>query len=325
MVSMGGKGPSRRRFGQGLECAFLPRGPAATQAAPPGPADEAGQSPPGGPVQPVLTGGMEIRTRQTPLIQVRNLCKSLDGVPVLENVSLEIDPGEELSIIGSTGCGKTVLTKHFNGLLLPDSGTVKVCGVNVADAGEAELYEVRRKIGYVFQGNALFASLDVYENVSLPLRDEPYDLPAKNERMIAQKVERALTDVGVGKELFRRLPSELSGGQRKRVAVARAIVGQPPIVVYDEPTTGLDPEYTEILIELIERLHRQTGNTTVAITHEKKLMKRLRRVIFLRDRQVYFDGSYSAFVGSDDPVIHRFLAEGGGGLHTRPGPLTRSA
>ena len=122
-------------------------------------------------------------------------------------------------------------------------------------------------------------------------------------------VEQALADVGLGREFLSRLPGELSGGQRKRVAVARAIVGRPPIVIYDEPTTGLDPEYTEILVRLIEDLYRQTHNTTIAITHEKKLMERLGRVVFLRERRVYFDGAYEAFAASQDPVIQSFLAE----------------
>ena len=245
-----------------------------------------------------------------PLIRVEHLYKSLEDVPVLEDISLDIRPGEHLSIIGATGCGKTVLTKHFNGLLLPDSGTVRVCGVNVAEAGEEELYEVRRKIGYVFQGNALFASLSVYRNVSLPLRKAPDDLPARNEAQIQERVAEVLQDVGLVAEYFDRLPSELSGGQRKRVAVARAIVDRPPVIIYDEPTTGLDPEWTQTIIDLMDRLHHQGHNTTVAITHETKLMERLGRVVFLRDRRVYYDGPYSAFTGSDDPVIRTFLAEG---------------
>ena len=244
-----------------------------------------------------------------PLIRVERLCKSLEGVPVLEDVSLDIRPGEELSIIGTTGCGKTVLTKHFNGLLLPDSGTVRVCGVNVAEAGEEELYEVRRRIGYVFQSNALFASLSVYRNVSLPLRRAPDDVPAKNERQIEERVAEVLQYVGLGREYFDRLPGELSGGQRKRVAVARAIVNRPPVIVYDEPTTGLDPEWAETIIALIDKLYQENANTTIAITHEKKLMKRLARVVFLRDCRVYFDGKSEAFFACTDPVIERFLAE----------------
>jgi phospholipid/cholesterol/gamma-HCH transport system ATP-binding protein len=273
---------------------------------------------------PAPTGQEGAAERTTPIVRVRDLCKSLDGVPVLDHVSLDIAPGEQLCVIGSTGCGKTVLTKHFNGLLMPDSGTVEVCGVNVAEADEGELYGLRKKIGYVFQGNALFASQDIFENVSVPLRADPYDVPAKNESEIERKVAKALQDVGLGEEYFRRLPSELSGGQRKRVAVARAIVGEPPILVYDEPTTGLDPEYTEIILELIEQLYKKTHNTTIVISHEKKIMKALGRVVFLRDRKVYFDGSYRDFAASDDPATRRFLAEDAVGHRLRAAALQKT-
>jgi phospholipid/cholesterol/gamma-HCH transport system ATP-binding protein len=266
---------------------------------------------------PAPIGREDLGERPAPIVRVRDLSKALDGVPVLDRVSLDIAAGEQVCVIGSTGCGKTVLTKHFNGLLMPDSGTVEVCGVNVAEAEERELYELRKKIGYVFQGNALFASQTVYENVSVPLRADPYDVPARNESEIQQKVAKALRDVGLGEEFFHRHPGELSGGQRKRVAVARAIVGQPPIVVYDEPTTGLDPEYTEIILELIERLYRQTGNTTIVISHEKKIMKALGRVVFVRDRKIYFDGSYRDFATSGDSAIRRFLAEDVVGVRLR--------
>jgi phospholipid/cholesterol/gamma-HCH transport system ATP-binding protein len=262
---------------------------------------------------------------QTPIIRVQDLSKNLDGVPILDHVNLEIAPGEQVCFIGSTGCGKTVLTKHFNGLLQPDSGTVEVCGVNVAEASEGELYGLRKKIGYVFQANALFASEDVYENISVPLRPEPYDSPAKGEGEIERKVVKALQDVGLGREFLHRLPSELSGGQRKRVAVARAIVNQPPIIVYDEPTTGLDPEYTEIILELIERLYQQTRNTTIVVSHEKKLMEAVGRVIFLRDRKVYFDGLYRDFAASDDAAIRRFLADDAVAFRLRASPLRKTA
>jgi phospholipid/cholesterol/gamma-HCH transport system ATP-binding protein len=247
-----------------------------------------------------------------PLIRVEGLCKSFAGEPVLENVSLEIHGGEELSLIGPTGCGKTVLAKHFNGLLEPDSGRVTVCGHDVATATPAELEDIRRRIGYVFQGNVLFDSdiaASVYENVSLPLRRDPYDYPAANEAQIEARVAEVLEEVGLGREYFARPPGELSGGQKKRVALARAIAANPPVVIYDEPTTGLDPEYTGIIVDLIDKLHQSSGNTTIVITHEKKLMRRLGRVVFLKGRRVYFDGNYDDFARSDDPVIVSFLAE----------------
>lgn len=256
---------------------------------------------------------IESVSSDTPLIKVEDLCKSFGSVPVLDHVNLDVCAGEELSVVGTSGCGKTVLTKHFNALLTPDSGRVTVCGVDLAEASEARLENIRKQIGYVFQGNALFASAissTVYENVSLPLRRDPYDYPAANEGEIRQRVIHVLEEVGLGEELLDRSPSELSGGQRKRVAVARAIAASPLVIIYDEPTTGLDPESTKIVIELMDKLYRANCNTTIAITHEVKLMKALGRVVFMKDGKIYFDGTYEAFSGSDDPVIMSFLAAG---------------
>ena len=247
------------------------------------------------------------------LIRTEDLCKTFHGNPVLENVSVGIASGDRLSFVGASGCGKTVLTKHFNGLLEPDSGRVFVAGLDLADATETQLEDLRRQIGYVFQSNALFSSSighTVYDNVSLPLRGDPYDVPAQNEREIDARVAEVLEKVGLGREFFDRKPSELSGGQRKRVAVARAIASSPHTVIYDEPTTGLDPESARMVIDLIDRVHETIHNTTIAITHEKKLMERLGRVVYLRDGRIYFDGSYDDFARSDDPVIVHFLDEG---------------
>lgn len=250
-----------------------------------------------------------------PLIKIENLCKSFDGRPVLDNVNLEIRAGEKLSVVGMSGCGKTVLVKHFNGLLTPDSGRVVVCGKDLAEASEHELEDIRKQIGYVFQGNALFASTissDVYDNVSLPLRSDPYDYPNPKEAEIKQRVIQVLEEVGLGEELLYRSPSALSGGQRKRVAVARAIAPNPMVVIYDEPTTGLDPESTELIINLIDSLYQANHNTNIAITHEVKLMQSLGRVVFMKDGNIYYDGPYDAFTASEDPVIQSFLAKGSG-------------
>lgn len=137
-----------------------------------------------------------------PIIRVRGLSKSLDGSLVLDNVNLDISAGESVSIVGRTGCGKTVLTKHFNGLLVPDSGIVEVFGNDINEMSEARLYATRKKIGYVFQGNALFSSQTIYENVSVPLRKDPYVYPAKNEGEIEKAVKEVLGAVGLGIEFF---------------------------------------------------------------------------------------------------------------------------
>lgn len=254
---------------------------------------------------------LDYRTAQ-PVIETENLYKSFGGRCVLEDVNLEIRPAEKLALIGMTGCGKTVLTKHFNGLLSPDRGKAISFGRDLSQVTAEQLEEVRRRIGYVFQGNALFSSSvarDVYDNVSLPLRKDPYDCPAANEAQIEAAVSEVLDKVGLGREFLHRAPGELSGGQKKRVAVARAIVANPPVIIYDEPTTGLDPEYTDIVIHLIESLHEASRNTTIAVTHEKRLMHRMGRVVFLRDGRIYFDGAYDELAHSEDPVLVRFLAE----------------
>jgi phospholipid/cholesterol/gamma-HCH transport system ATP-binding protein len=246
-----------------------------------------------------------------PVIQVEHLGKSFGANVVLRDISLKIFPGEQVCFIGPTGCGKTLLTKSFNGLLVPDSGRVTVYGKDLAQATPPELEEIRRKIGYVFQGNALFVSdlgVDIYDNVSLPLRDSPYNYPAPNEPQIEARVEEVLKEVGLGREYFYRTANELSGGQKKRVALARAIAAKPEIVIYDEPTTGLDPQYTKIIIDLIEQLYQGSHNTTIAVTHEKKLMHQLGRVVFLYEHKIYFDGKYEDFAKSQDPIIKTFLA-----------------
>lgn len=246
-----------------------------------------------------------------PVIHVDRLWKAFGENRVLDDVSLKILPGESVSIVGPSGCGKTVLAKHFNALLLPDFGRVTVYGIDTLEADETQLDEIRRKIGYVFQGNALFESAiasTVYMNVSLPLRGDPYDYPAQNEPQIEARAEQVLRQVGLGPEFFDRFPNQLSGGQQKRVAVARAVVANPPVVIYDEPTMGLDPQYAEILIELICQIHKDDGNTTLAITHDKQLMQRMERLIFLRNRTISFDGPTKDYFNSTDPVIMRFLA-----------------
>lgn len=245
------------------------------------------------------------------VIQVQGLWKAFEGQPVLQGVDLTICRGQKVAIIGPSGCGKTVLAKHFNALLLPDRGRVVVFGQDTSQADAVQLEDIRRQIGFVFQDNALFDSNvghDVYENVSLPLRKDPYDNPADDEDDIRRRVREVLGSVGLDPELADRSPSQLSGGQEKRVAVARAIVARPRAVIYDEPSTGLDPESASVVHDLIEHVHRGEG-ATIAITHSTDLMRRMGRVVFLRERRVYYDGPFQQFHDSPDPHIRSFLAE----------------
>ncbi len=244
------------------------------------------------------------------IIAIEHLSKSFGDNLILKDVNLAIKPGEKLCIVGGSGCGKTVLAKHFNGLLDPDEGRVFAFGKDLAETTEEELYAIRKKTGYVYQNNALFNSMNVYENVSLPLRESPYDIPAKNENEIEKKIESILNVVGLTKEYLERMPHEISGGEKKRVAIARATIINPPVIIYDEPTPGLDPTTLERIISLIDNLHKTYKNTTIALTHEEKLMTRISdRIVFIRNKSIYFDGKYNDFINSKDPEIIKFFRE----------------
>ena len=244
------------------------------------------------------------------IIKIEDLCKSFNGNLVLSNINLEIRKGEKLCIVGGSGCGKTVLAKHFIRLLSPDSGRVLVYGKDVSEMSDEELEEIRKKVGYVYQFNALFSSMDVYENISLPLRRNPNSGPAKNEPDIEARVREALKSVGLEEEHLRSMPYELSGGQKKRVAVARAIIANPPIMIYDEPTPGLDRENKENIISLILNLYEKNKNTTIVITHDEDLTERVNdRIVLLRKKKVYFDDPYYKLITSQDPEILQFLSE----------------
>jgi len=185
------------------------------------------------------------------MIEIKNLHKSFGKNYVLRGIDLKINTGESLAIIGKSGCGKSVLLKHIVGLLNPDEGYVKVDGVSINDANKKELYKIRRKFGFLFQGAALFDSMTVFENVSLPLIENNFGFSKKEiERIVNEKLEL------IGLPNIQDLkPSELSGGMKKRVALARALVTNPEYILYDEPTTGLDPIMSDSIDELIKELN----------------------------------------------------------------------
>ena len=199
------------------------------------------------------------------MIEVRNLFKRFDEQPVLDGISFRIENGESVVIIGRSGCGKSVVLKHLIGLLKPDAGDVLIDGKNIVPMDERQLLQVRRKFGMVFQGAALFDSMTVEENVAFALR--------RNARWpepeIARRVARALAVVDLsGTE--NKSPAELSGGMRKRVGLARAIIYEPQIVLYDEPTTGLDPIVADSIDKLIMRVQEHLKVTTVVVTHDMR-------------------------------------------------------
>lgn len=237
------------------------------------------------------------------MLAVRQLFKSFGGQPVLRGVSLEIAAGEAVAIIGGSGGGKSVLLKHLIGLLSPDSGQVLVNGQDLACLTERPLLEVRRRFGMLFQMAALFDSLNVYENVGFVLRRRG-DLA---ESAIRERVAEALEMVQLP-GIEEKMPAELSGGMRKRVGLARAIVYRPQIVLYDEPTTGLDPVAAAHIDALIRCVWRQLGVTSVAVTHDMKSAAAISdRILMLHQGVIYASAPTAEILSSRDPILHRFV------------------
>src|SRR5512141_1784754 len=237
------------------------------------------------------------------MIEVRNLNKSFGSHRVLERVNFQIDKGESLVIIGRSGGGKSVLLKHLIGLLKPDAGEVLIEGENIVPMNERELLRVRHKFGMLFQSAALFDSLTVAENVAFAFRRDR-SLP---EQEVRRKVAEVLEMVDLP-GIEHKKPSELSGGMRKRVGLARAIIYQPEIVLYDEPTTGLDPIVADSIDQLILRVRDRLDVTTVVVTHDMRSTRRLdQRVMMMHDQKIYATGTPDEIFNSADPVVHRFV------------------
>ncbi|HOX58568.1 MAG TPA: ABC transporter ATP-binding protein [Candidatus Paceibacterota bacterium] len=237
------------------------------------------------------------------MIEVRDLTKGFGPHRILEGVSFRIEKGESAVIIGRSGGGKSILLKHLIGLLKPDAGEVFIAGQNVAAMNERELLPVRRKFGMLFQSAALFDSMTVAENVGFAFRRDR-SLP---EREVRRKVAEVLEMVDLpGTE--DKKPSELSGGMRKRVGLARAIIYKPQIVLYDEPTTGLDPIVSDSIDQLILRVRDRLDVTTVVVTHDMRSTRRLgQRILMLHDKRIYAVGTPDEIFNSPDPVVRRFI------------------
>jgi phospholipid/cholesterol/gamma-HCH transport system ATP-binding protein len=222
---------------------------------------------------------------------------------VLRGVSLDIQRGEAVVIIGRSGGGKSILLKHLIGLLQPDSGTVRVDGEDITAMDERNLLRVRRKYGMLFQMAALFDSLTVEENVGFVLRRQGLESEAEIRRRVAEALEMVELP-GIG----HKMPSELSGGMRKRVGLARAIVYRPEIVLYDEPTTGLDPIAADNIDRLIRRVWETLHVTSIAVTHDMKSARTIsNRILMLHEGRIYSEGPTAEILESADPVIHRFV------------------
>lgn len=239
------------------------------------------------------------------MIDLIDVKKSFGDKPVLDGVSLRVREGGTMALFGPSGTGKSVLLKHIIGLMEPDDGDVIVDGVSIPDAGPRELRKVRERVGYVFQGSALFDSLSVGENVLLGIND---DFCRKQRKECAERVAECLRLVNLDPEVAELYPIELSGGMQKRVAIARAFAGHQRYLLYDEPTTGLDPENASIIIKLIGELRSQIGVTSIIVTHDiENAFLVADRVALLYKAKIRFEGTVQEFCDSTDPVVRRFV------------------
>ncbi|HIG30875.1 MAG TPA: ATP-binding cassette domain-containing protein [Verrucomicrobiales bacterium] len=237
------------------------------------------------------------------MIVIEGLHKSFDSHSVLKGVEFHIDRGDSAAIIGRSGCGKSVLLKLIIGLIRPDRGEVRIGGKIINDLSERELMTIRRKFGMVFQGAALFDSLTVAENIGFVLSREKTLTPGA----ISRKVDQALEMVELHGTRDKK-PAELSGGMRKRVGLARALVYEPEIILYDEPTTGLDPVVADSIDKLIQKVSRQLEITSVAVTHDMRTAGRVgQKILMLHNGIIYIQGDADKLFKSTDPVVHRFV------------------
>jgi phospholipid/cholesterol/gamma-HCH transport system ATP-binding protein len=237
------------------------------------------------------------------MIEVRDVHKAFGSQRVLRGATLTIEKGEAVVIIGRSGGGKSVLLKHLIGLLPPDRGSVLFAGEDLACMDERRLLQVRRRFGMLFQMAALFDSLNVYENVSFVLRRERRHTEGEIRRQVAEALEMVELP-----GIEEKLPSELSGGMRKRVGLARAIIYRPEIVLYDEPTTGLDPVAGDRIDRLIRRVWEQLHVTSIAVTHDMKSARTIsNRILMLHEGVIYADGPTDQILVSSDPILHRFV------------------
>ncbi|NOY76967.1 MAG: ABC transporter ATP-binding protein [Calditrichaeota bacterium] len=237
------------------------------------------------------------------MIEIEHLKKSFDSKPVLRDVNLSIQRGKVTVIIGRSGCGKSVLLKLILGLIKPDAGKIFVEGQEVTHMNQEEIYKMRRKFGMLFQNAALFDSMTVEENMALPLiehSDLSYDV-------IQKRVREKLSMVGLpGIENLK--PAELSGGMKKRVGLARALMMEPEIVLYDEPTTGLDPIMSDVIDNVVIGFNKNLGITSIVVTHDMKSVYKIAdRVAMIQRGVVLFDGTPEELRQTDDPVVRQFI------------------
>jgi phospholipid/cholesterol/gamma-HCH transport system ATP-binding protein len=238
------------------------------------------------------------------VLTIQHLYKSFANNPVLVDFNLEVKKGETVVILGKSGSGKSVLIKCIIGLLKPDKGSIEVFGENIPDLGYEELDKMRARVGFLFQSNALYDSMTVKENLEFPLRRHWIEV---TQAQVNAMVKEALEDVGL-LHTMNNMPAELSGGMRKRIALARTLILKPEIILYDEPTTGLDPITSKEIIALMMKIHEKYNTTSLIISHDMDCVKIAgNRVVMLIDGRCYTSGSYQQLQQSQDSKVKQFF------------------
>ncbi len=247
------------------------------------------------------------------IISIENLYKSFSGHPVLSGINLEVEKGKSLVILGGSGTGKSVLIKTIIGLLKPNSGTIKINGVDTSKITATERAEILKKCGFLFQSGALFDSLTIEDNITF-FAEKLYRLTLKQKREMASE---KLSAVGLSDRLLKLYPSELSGGMQKRVSLARTICANPEIIFFDEPTTGLDPIMANVINELIVEIKNKLGATCVTITHDMNSARMIAdNIAMIYNGVITWKGTIKELDKTKDPIVHQFI----NGLTT--GPIT---
>ncbi len=261
-------------------------------------------------LDPLAAGMQAAQVQRAIVVEARNLSLAFGENRVLCEISFQVPEGEALAIVGVSGCGKSTILKLILRLLVPDSGQIFIQGEDITQLSFQEILLVRRRMGMVFQESALFDSLTVYENVAFPLREHT-KLP---EPEVWSRVEEALIHVDLSlEEVGDRLPAALSGGQKKRVGIARAIVDEPAILFYDEPTAGLDPLTSRTIVQLMERLQAELDVTSIVVSHDVNAVFRVAsKVALLNECRIIFYGTPDEMKTSEDPYVQEFI---GGSQH----------
>lgn len=241
----------------------------------------------------------------TRVVEILNLSKRFDDLVVLDDISLSVTLGENLVVFGKSGTGKSVLLKCIIGLMAPDDGKIYINRQNISELSIKELNNIRKNIGFLFQGAALYDSMTVRENLSFPLKRH---FPEMTTDQINEKIKITLDNVSL-EEAIDKMPSELSGGMKKRIGLARSIITDPALMLYDEPTTGLDPITSKEISELILTLQKKLNMTSIVVTHDLICAEIIAdRAIFLRDSKIAFEGEIKELTSSNDPFLRNFFS-----------------